>query len=933
MMIEIKGFSKRFGDRTILNDVSLSLPRKGIVAIIGDSGSGKTTLLNAIAGLDFDYQGEITIDGTNLKTLNQNELCDYRIHNIGYVFQNFNLLNLDNVETNISLPFDSTSNSTKKIKSRKINELTSLLGISKLKKQAINKLSGGEKQRVAIARAMVNSQKVILCDEPTGALDEKNSEQIYELLKKISSNSLIIIASHDIEGVSKIADQIVQIKDEKLQIKTQNNSEKISSSNLLINNNKISKAGLTSSFKIKHSFQKIKEKKYRSLITNGILSLSLTGIGLSIILATSVSNKIQEAFSSLINGNQIVVSLKQESQNAFTNAYAAPFNRVDNIRNKYSYYVKSVGTSYMVNFENFFKDRNDFYVSSTAYKIDMPYYSTRTINDFKALDNQDLVFYPYSVTSLENDQVVLGLTYQDMTNLCFQLQILRNFSSLGHYIHEHGLFITLSVENSDWQYDDEQLFEVKAVTETYRPIFYHTNNLWNEVVFEEMMRLPSDDDNEHYYPWEMSKLYYLETYTDPSDFLDMAFFEDDLQDYVFERTNSNYHPLLCRENEVCDEKRLIVYMVDKTGINPNCLKFMSESESSIKDYYFNSDFGYASYASNLLSGFSKNVFVSLDEEKIYQSVDADSKLEKETNIQIDLPEGVVQGNFLNGISGGLRFSTKFNKLVEGRKPVNNNEIVISKGLVKTIDPTGIGIGKYLYIAGEINEYLSEDESLVKEYRTQKVVIVGVVDEEQKYLYHNSMWTISFFRDKLGVSNFSLIPKSAVIELDENVDSSKIIQKFSNTFREYNFSSPINELSKSVESTLKYANAILIGFSVLSSLISIFLLGTVVLLNVLESKQEIYLLNIIGIKRKDINSIFVYQSVIQGLIAFALSAVELIVVDFVISKALGDLLHTSLSYSMNILPILIVFLFSVILPFMTSSVLVLSLTSKTRKGIA
>ena len=933
MMIEIKGLVKRFGNRTIYENVFLSLPRRGVIAIVGDSGSGKTTLLNAIAGLDFDYEGEITIDEVNLKHLDKDSLCDYRIHNIGYVFQNFNLLNLDNVETNILVPFDSTSNSSRRIKQRKLTELTKMLGISSLIKEPVNKLSGGEKQRVAIARAMINSPKVILCDEPTGALDENNSKQIYDILKKISANSLIIIASHDIEGVSKIADKIISIKNEKLIVSDIEKKEEETPPNLLNNNNKISKASLSLRFKIKHSLQKIKEKKYRSLITNGILSLSLTGIGLSIILATSVSNKIQEAFSSLINGNQIVVSLKNESQNSFTSAYSAPFNKVESIKNKYKYYIDDVGVTYLVNFEDFFKTRNNFHVSSSAFKIDLPYYSTRSINDFRILNNKDMVMYPFTINELQDDQVVLGLTYQDMTNLCFNLHILRNFSSLGHYIHEHKLFITLEVENADWQYDDEQIFEVKAVTESHRSVFYHTNSLWNERVFEDMMRLPSDDDSEHFYPWEMSKIYYLETLSDPSEFLDVAFYEEDLQDYVFERTSSSYHPLLCTPNEVCEERRLLVFLADKNGINPNHIKYMAKADNVVKDYYFNSDFGYASYASNLLSGFSKNVFVSLDENKINMAVDADSQLDKKTNVNIDLPSGVVQGNFLNGISGGLRFSSKIDKLIEGRRPNNVREIVISKGLAKNIDPDGVGIGKYLYIAGEINEYLSEEEHLIKDYRADKVVVVGIVDEELNYLYHDPMWTISFFRDRLGVSNFYLIPKSAVIELDQNVDSNLIISKFNKVFKDYNFSSPVNELSKSVESTLKYANAILMGFSILSSLISILLLGTVVLLNVLESKDEIGLFNIIGIKQKDIDSIFVYQSLIQGLIAFVLSAVELIVVDFVISKALGNVLHTSLSYSFNILPILIVFLFAVILPLVTSFVLVKSLTLKSRKSVA
>lgn len=932
MMIEIKKFSKRFGERIIYDNISLSLPQNGVVAIVGESGSGKTTLLNAIAGLDFDYDGEILIDSTNLKSLSQNDICDYRIHNIGYVFQNFNLLNLDNVKNNILLPFESISNSSKKVKERKVDELTNLLGISKLKKEPINKLSGGEKQRVAIARAMINSPKVILCDEPTGALDESNSEQIYALLRKISRKSLILIASHDYEGVSKIADKIIKIEDGKIFSIQENKIEDDEEVNFLENNHEVDSGTLPVDFKLRHSLQKLKSKKYRSLITNGMLSLSLSGIGIAIILATSVSKRIEEAFSSLTNGNQIVMSLKQESQNTFSNAYSAPLDRVEDIYSKYSYYLKGIGTNYLVNFEDFFKDQNDVYVSSTPYKIALPYYSTRSINDFKWLNDEQKILYPYSVPILEDDQVVLGLTYAQMVNLCFELKIQRNFTSLGHYIYESGLSITLEIRNNSWQYDDEQIFEVKAVTETNRPIFYHTNTLWNEKVFEEMMLLPSDDDGETYFPWEMHKIYYFETIEDPQTFLDAIFFDEEFSDFIFERTNAHYNPNLCLEGELCSEKRVMIYLADKIAISPSDIKNLEEIEPNIKDYYFISEFGYASFASNLLSGFSKSLFVSCDETKILMAVDADSEIQDST-VQIDLPNDVAQGNFLNGISGGVRFSSKFDKLIEGRKPSNNHEIVISKGLASKIDPQGVGLGKYLYIAGENNEYYSQEDKINKEYQVDKVVIVGITDEEKNYLYHDCLWTISFFRDRLGVSSFHLIPTSAVIELDDKVDASNLVSKLNSTFREYNFSSPVDEISKSVDSTLKYANAILIGFSTLATLISILLLGTVVLLNVLESKDEIFLLGVVGIKQKEINSLFVVQSLVQGLIAFILCAIELIVVDYVISLALGETLHTKIGYTFNYLPILIIFIFATILPYLTSLVLVKSLTFRKGKEVA
>ena len=915
-MIEIKRFTKAFKDRVLFKDFSLSLPKNGVVALVGQSGCGKTTLLNSIAGLDFDYDGEITIDDINLKGLNEDELMDYRIHNIGYIFQNFNLLNLDDVKTNILLPFESTSNASDLIKERKVDELAKLLGISKLLKQNVNKLSGGEKQRVAIARAMCNSPKVILCDEPTGALDEFNGEQIFNILKDISSKSLIIIATHDLEGVKKIADKIVYLNEEEIKVIDYKNRRHNEERNLLQNNNQVAKASLPARFKLKHSFQKIKAKKYRSLLTNIMLSFSLTGIGLSMILSSSLSNKIKEAFSSIINGNQIVMSLKQDNQNTFSNAYSAPLSKVNEIANKYSYYIEGVGATYLLNFEDFFKDSNEVYVSSTAYKIPLPSLSTRSINDFRWTSDES-VMYPYNVSNLNDDQVVLGLTYQDMTNLCFKLQILRNFISLGQYIKDHDLFLTLHIQNDDWQYEDEQLFEVKAVIETSKSIFYHSNHLWNQEVFEKMMMIPSDDDYEHFFPWEMLKVHYFKTYDDPSVLLDALFYDEEYQDYVFERTNYSYHPNLCQINEVCLEKRILIYLADKNCINPGHLNHLLSEESGIENYYFISDFGYASYGANLLSGFAKNLYVSLDENKVLEAVDADEQLIDENNIEISLPDGVIQGNFMNGISGGLRFSSKIDKLIAGREARNNNEIVVSKGLVSLLDDENIGIGKYLYIAGENNEFIDEDARINREYKVEKVVIVGVNDEEDNFLYHNQLWTISFFRDKLGVSSFYLLPKSAIIELDNDVDPNILIQRFEKKYHQYNFTSPINELAGSINSTLEYANVILIAFSVLASLISIMLLGTIVLLNVLESKDEINLFRVIGIKKKDINSMFLYQSLLQGLIAFVVASIEIVLVDFVISKALGESMHVAIGYSFNFVPILVILAFAIVIPLLTT----------------
>ena len=926
-MIKVEKLAKNYGKRRIFSDFSYSFPTKGLIAIVGESGTGKSTMLNMISGLDFEYGGTITINGKNLTKLSDSELCDFRLKNIGYVFQNFNLLNLDTVENNILLPLDAFSKANKKIKKRRVDDALSVVNISKLKKMHVNKLSGGEKQRVSIARAIINNPQIILCDEPTGALDEKNGNEIFDLLKKISSNRLVIVATHDLDAIYKIADIVLKIKNENILVENLDNEFSGEKPLLIDVGEGRKKTKISSKFKFLHSLNKIRAKKYRSIIVNLMLSLSLTGVGLSIIITDSVSTKVNDAFQTIMNGNQIILSMKNENENSFTTTYSAPFEKVYDVYNKYKYQIEGIGVNYLINYEDFFKNRNEFYVDLGNKTIDLFSYSARTINDFKWLEDDGDFYYPNPVESIDDDQVVLGLTYEDMVQLCFQLQIQRNFTSLGHYIYEHGLFITFAVQNDYWQYDDEQIFEVVAVKETKAPTFFHTNDLWNEIVFEEMMRLPSDDDEIHEFPWEMYRIYYLKTKENPSIFLNASFYDEDLYDFVFERTNFNYNPVICKANQVCEENRIYVYYADKYAINPGSIK----KKFNIENYYFTSDFGYASYGSNLFNGFSKNVFVSLDQDLLNQAIDADTQLNNETNLQINLPKGVVQGNYLNAISGGLKFSSKIDKLEYGRMPENINEIVISKGLGKALDEKTLGLGKYMEIAGEIEEFQDINGNLNKEYNTAKIVIVGITNEEKNYLYQKPDWTITFFRDKLGVSNFYLIPRAVVCEFDTEKEANDAFKIMQNSITEYKVINPLDELKVNIDSTLEYANTILISFSILASIISILLLGTVLMLNIIESKDEVELFRYLGFKRLDINSTFTNQAVVQGLIAFLVSSLELIAVDLIITYVLGDYLNIGFKFSLNGKPILLVFVMATILPYLISKVMLLYLTRRKKRA--
>lgn len=931
-MIKIGKLSKKYGNSTIFSDFSYAFQNKGMVCLVGPSGSGKSTLFNLISGIDSEYEGTLKINGVELGKLTSKEKANFRIKNIGYVFQSFNLLPLDSVFNNVLLPLETTNISSKNVFRKRVNGALKIVGLYRLAKQRVNKLSGGEKQRVAIARAIINEPKVILCDEPTGALDEKNSEEIFKLLKSISNNVLVVIATHDVEMAKKYSDELLEIKNKRIiakRLKTTISDNKIT----LIGKGKAKKTPRVSLlFKLRYAFQKLKARKFRSIIINFMLSLSLTGIGLSLMITDSTTRKVEEAFQEILNGNYLILSNNSNNDNTFSAVYSTPNTGVLNIYEKYQYLLEGVGVNYLVNFEDFFKDSNEFYINTYNRRIPITSLSARNINEFKWLSGEEsTVYYPYSYETLDDDQVILGLSFEDMTNLCFQLQIQRNYTTLGHYIYEHGLSLSLEVSNQYWQYDDEQLLQVVAVCETSRTSVFHTNLLWNEIVFEEMMRLPSDDDEVHEFPWEMYKIYYVKTKENPSIFLSTALYDEELYDYVFERTNYKYNPSLCVPGEVCEDKRLYVYSVDKSSIDCSIVNKYKSLNSKFDSYYFTSDYGYASFGSNVFSGFSKNVFVSLNEELIDTAIDADTQVKDNQNIELNLPSGVVQGNYLLSMKNGLRFSSNFQNLVAGRKPTNINEIVVSEGLANKIGKSNEIIGKYMEICGEIEEEYVSETQIDKAYNKTKLLVVGIVEEDKNYIYHNSNWTIEFFRDKLGVSSFNLIPKSIVFEFETKELASKAMEDLKSIAVGYTVESPIENLKTNIDTTLEYANTVLTVFSIMASVISILLLATTTMLSIIESKNDVKILNLIGINSYDINSCFVVQSLLQGLISFFVSSFELIFMEFMISKALSDQLNVGLNFSVNSKPILLILLIAIIIPVLVSSFLVLLLNRKQRKS--
>lgn len=218
-MLEVKNLSKIYEGKIpyqALKDIDLNIEKGEFVGIMGPSGSGKSTLLNTIATIDEPTTGEITIEGSNPHKLSRNDLAKFRRQQLGFVFQDFNLLHTLTVEENIVLPLTLDKKPVKEMK-QKVKSISETLGIKEILKKRTYEISGGQAQRVAVARAMIHDPKLVLADEPTGNLDSKSSKDVMELLTRLNQEeaATMLLVTHDAQAAS-YCDRVIFIRDGKL---------------------------------------------------------------------------------------------------------------------------------------------------------------------------------------------------------------------------------------------------------------------------------------------------------------------------------------------------------------------------------------------------------------------------------------------------------------------------------------------------------------------------------------------------------------------------------------------------------------------------------------------------------------------------------------------------------------------------------------------
>lgn len=468
-MLELRKIKKSYNTNNYnlvaLENVTLTFKRNEFVSILGPSGSGKTTLLNIIGGLDNYTEGNLIINGKSTKKFKDKDWDSYRNTFVGFIFQNYNLINHISVYKNVEMAL-TLSGINIKTRKRLVKQALRRVGLENHIYKKPSELSGGQMQRVAIARALVNDPDIILADEPTGALDSKSSVQIMKLIKEISKDKLVIMVTHNDDLAKKYSTRIIKLEDGK--VKDDNNPLDKEKSNNLVYKARKTKMGFFSAISL--SLNNLKNKKGRTILTSIASSIGIIGLALILSISNGFNKKIDEYEKNAMSSFPISISNIVERQ-----------NNSDTSDNKIDYSKESKLYSYdfsenkKVHVNNISKDYMDY-----LRKIDDKYLSA--ISYYRMTDINLIVSDGNEYKVINNSSINLSALPEDVRDESF---LQDNYDLLFGSYPKDETDLVLMVDNKNKI--DKNLMDVLFIDEEKDEIDF------KEVVGKEFKLINNDD--------------------------------------------------------------------------------------------------------------------------------------------------------------------------------------------------------------------------------------------------------------------------------------------------------------------------------------------------------------------------------------------------------------------------------------------------------
>lgn len=392
-MLKLENITKIYEGKNFkqiaLNDVTLAFRNNEFVSILGPSGSGKTTLLNIIGGLDKYTYGNLIIDGVSTRKYKERDWNNYRSKKVGFIFQSYNLINYQTVLSNVLLSLN-IAGKPKKESIKLAKKVLKDVGLENYIKKKPKELSGGQMQRVAIARALVTNPDIILCDEPTGALDSQTSIQIMELLKEISKEKLVIMVTHNVTLANKYSDRVIALNDGVITYDT----SPYEVENYSLKKIKTKRKTMNKFTSLSLSFNNLLTKKSRTLLTSFAGSIGIIGIALVLSLSKGTQKYINKIEKNTFSKYPISIMENYiDYQNMFDKEKESCKNgSICSINDLTNNVVNDNKINSMSKFSNILKQN---YENINNYTLDINYNYNIDLNIYKAnkiIENSSLYF-------------------------------------------------------------------------------------------------------------------------------------------------------------------------------------------------------------------------------------------------------------------------------------------------------------------------------------------------------------------------------------------------------------------------------------------------------------------------------------------------------------------------------------------------------------
>lgn len=859
-MIKIENLIKKYNETLILDSINVSFNNNSLILIYGESGSGKTTLLNILSLLDNDYTGDVYIDDENVKNI-----CDkekFRFNNIGFIHQNNNLMMdlsiLENLRFNDNISID------------RINEVLNEVNLNLPVTKKVKLLSGGERKKILIARAILNSPKIILCDEPTGPLDLKNKKIIYQLLKKLSQKYLIIVVSHDKdllnycdEAYQLIYHQFIKIKDDKKPFK----KEEKRKDNI---NNKLSLR-----FMFRYFASKIKVHKYRSILSIFSTSLGLFFLGFSLLVTNVIAEDIKTSLGDLYSENNIVSYI--DENNEINEIYALDKENVEKIYLDNINLFTGIGSYYLCNYETFLQSS---YLSLTnaKYLIDFYEINIRSINECSYLkDYAKEEYYPSFKEHLSENEIILKLRKKDVKRINNALGLEdEKIDTLSEYLKENRLEFTMNFINPEWDYEDQIFFYCNTFIESEEIGFISDNLFFNEIIFEDLLRYKSSNDliASDNLPWTLKKVYYLKTA--PSKQIEVAkeLMENiNYKDYSFDFIDGSI------DTRFLNDKSGLIY-VTKQSRKKITLAEINELivKENIQNYELSCNKTYTILKNLNLSGFTNATYLLCNENEVIKIID-DNYLSEEN---IMFTPKIYQD--INGVYGGIGRIQDIDNLkffnqerfseIYGRKAQKYDEVIISSAVAKTLFPNiefNQILNRRIHFL-TIKDCKYDGVIYQNEFVHSYINIVGIVEDERSFISSICDFIIFYYVNNLNYQLSSLYLDAFCFDLD-NLNMNDLKEKYPS----FNFVNPSKIIEDSINKTIVYLDTGLIIFGSVTLVASSLLISLIIYLFIVENKKEIAILKCIGIDNKSTRITFLLFSIFYGILAYFYSLVMLTII--------------------------------------------------------